>query len=574
MGTEEEHSEVMKNLNLKNVNLIAEQNCDLNLSRYLKLAGRLGLLLLVVSSCKTQPLAFPGAEGYGRFTSGGRGGKVIEVTNLNDRGEGSLRAAIETAGARTIVFRVSGTIALESELRIKNGDLTIAGQTAPGEGICIRDHSLDIEADNVILRYLRIRLGDVSQLAEDAISGFFRKDIIIDHCSFSWGIDEVATIRDNENTTVQWCMITEALHHSVHPKGDHGYGGIWGGKGASFHHNLLAHNTSRNPRLNGSRYHHEPEKELVDFRNNVIYNWGFNSTYGGEAGQQNLVANYYKYGPASRHKDRIAEPWDADGRWYVQGNFVFGFPVITADNWAGGMQGEFWKLVRVNTPFAVSPVVTHTAENAFELVLADAGAVLPERDAVDLRIVEEVRSGTATYGGSWGAQLGIIDSQNEVGGWPMLNSAAAPQDTDHDGLPDDWETANGLDLSDPGDNQNDLNGDGYTNLENYLNGLTIRLDFLTAPGELTAEVVPPDRIDLSWKQNSFQEEGFVVERWDDAAQDFVVIGATQSEVKTFSDTNVSSQTTYTYRVRAYRGKLQSLPSNQLTVTTSSTDSLK
>jgi pectate lyase len=438
---------------------------------YPKLVRWLGTLALAASLCQAQPLAFPGAEGFGRFTSGGRGGSVFEVTNLNDHGPGSLRAAIKARGPRTVVFRVSGTIVLQSELRIENGDLTIAGQTAPGSGICIRDYPINIFADNIIIRYIRVRLGDVHKLAEDAASAFFQKDIIIDHCSFSWGTDEVLTIRDNENSTVQWCLISESLSHSYHPKGDHGYGGIWGGMGASFHHNLLAHHTSRTPRFNGSRYHKQPEKELVDYRNNVIYNWGFNSAYGGEAGQQNVLANYYKYGPGTKPKDRIIEPWDSKGKWFVNDNFVYGFPEITADNWAGGVQGKFRHSVRVDAPHPSAPVTTQTAEEAYKLVLANVGAVLPKRDSVDSRIIQEVKSGTATYGGIRGAGSGIIDSQTQVGGWPVLRSAPAPPDSDHDGMPDEWEIENGLNPADPVDRNRDRNGDGYTNLENYLNEL-------------------------------------------------------------------------------------------------------
>lgn len=419
-----------------------------------------------------QQLAFPGAEGFGRFTTGGRGGEVIVVTNLNDDGPGSLRDAIEKDGARTIVFRVSGNIELQSELRIENGDLTIAGQTAPGDGICLKDYPVTIFADNVIIRYLRIRLGDETRQQADAISVIGYKNIIIDHCSLSWGIDEVASFYDNENLTVQWCIVSESLHNSIHKKGPHGYGGIWGGKGASFHHNLIAHHSSRNPRFNGSRTHGQPQKEVVDFRNNVIYNWGANSSYGGEAGQQNVIANYYKAGPATEHRDRIVEPWDEKGKWYVADNFVFAYPDITADNWAGGVQGKFWKKVRVDSPHHVAPVVTRTAEEAYELVLKNAGAILPRRDSIDVRIAEEVRAGTATYGGKWGARSGIIDSQKDADGWPALLSTPAPADNDHDGMADDWELAHGLDPTNRDDRNGDLNGDGHTNLEEYLNSLT------------------------------------------------------------------------------------------------------
>ena len=417
--------------------------------------------------CNSQQLAFPGAEGFGRFTGGGRGGSVIEVTTLSDNGPGSLRAAIKDERTRTIVFRVSGTIVLQSALEIKHGNLTIAGQTAPGDGICLRDYPMLIQADNVIIRYLRVRLGDVHKLAEDALSAFFQKDLIIDHCSFSWGTDEVLTVRDNRNSTVQWCIISESLNASYHPKGKHGYGGIWGGQGATFHHNLIAHHASRTPRINGSRYSHEPEKELVDLRNNVIYNWGFNNVYGGEGGRVNLVANYYKAGPASRHRDRIAEPLNAAGRWYVAENVVVGFPEVSWDNWDGGMQGDFWRKVRAEKPHPVVPVEEQQAENAFELVLKHAGAILPRRDAVDARIVKEVLTGTAAYADG----RGIIDSQHQVGGWPVLHSTVALEDSDHDGIADAWELQHGLNPNDASDRNRDFNSDGYTNLEKYLNSL-------------------------------------------------------------------------------------------------------
>ncbi|MFH1214049.1 MAG: pectate lyase [Candidatus Neomarinimicrobiota bacterium] len=422
----------------------------------------------------SQQLAFPTAEGFGKYTSGGRGGQVIAVTNLNDYGPGSLRAAIKTKGTRTVVFRISGTIALKSELIIKNSDLTIAGQTAPGDGICLRNYPLIIDADNVIIRFIRARLGDECAVEGDAISVIFQKNIMLDHCSFSWGTDEVASIRDNINSTMQWCLISESLNHSVHHKGDHGYGGIWGGMGATFHHNLIAHNASRNPRFNGSRYNKKPQAEIVDFRNNVIYNWGFNSVYGGEGGHQNIIANYYKSGPASECKDRIVDPWDSTGQWYVADNFVYGFPSATADNWADGVQGKFRKYGRVDTPFQAVPVVTHPAEIAYELVLAECGAIFPKRDPVDARIIQEVRSGTATYGGITGATNGIIDSQKSVGGWPTLYSSPAKKDADQDGMADDWELAHNLNPADPRDRNDDFNGDGYTNLEKYLNSLIVR----------------------------------------------------------------------------------------------------
>jgi hypothetical protein len=370
------------------------------------------------------------------------------------------------------VFRVGGTITLQSPLVVSHDSVTIAGQTAPGDGICVRGYPVLIEADNVVIRFLRCRMGDDNRIEGDALSAMFRKELIIDHCSFSWATDEVLTVRDNENSTVQWCIIAESLRRSYHHKGPHGYGGIWGGKGASFHHNLLAHHSSRNPRFNGSRYHRQPERELVDFRNNVIYNWGGQSAYGGERGRQNVVANYYKFGPATGPKSRIVEPWDDEGSWYVADNFVFGFPQVTADNWAGGVQGKFWQKVRAEKPFPWAPVVTHTAEQAYMLVLAQAGAVLPRRDAVDARIVEEVASGKARFGRGG---RGLIDSQAEVGGWPELRGGTPPADSDHDGMPDQWEVEHGLDPLEAKDSSADPDGDGYTNLEDYLNYLCLSL---------------------------------------------------------------------------------------------------
>lgn len=426
------------------------------------------VILFSVGACDavTQQPAFPEAEGFGRFTSGGRGGKVIEVTNLSDSGAGSLRAAISESGARTVVFRVSGTIALKSDLPISQGDLTVAGQTAPGDGICIRDFPLIIEADNVIIRYLRIRLGDETRQQSDAISCIGRSNIMIDHCSFSWGIDEVASFYNIENLTVQWCLISESLNRSIHSKGPHGYGGIWGGKGASFHHNLFAHNSSRNPRFNGSRDHGRPNKECVDYCNNVIYNWGFNSAYGGEGGLYNMVDNYYKYGPATTHKNRIVEPLNDAGRWYISGNFVFGYPNVTANNWAGGVQGKYWRAVKVDTPYEFVSITTQPADKAYELVLAHVGAVRPKRDPVDVRVIEDVRTGSARFG-----QGGIIDSQAEAGGWPDLKTYDIPTDGDHDGMPDSWELSNGLNPDEPLDRNGFMFSDGYTNLEHYLNEL-------------------------------------------------------------------------------------------------------
>ncbi len=441
------------------------------------------LLLTYNTMLFSQQLAFPGAEGYGRYASGGRGGKVYEVTTLEDNSQpGSLRYAINQSGRRTIVFRVSGTIRLKSSLTIKYGDLTIAGQTAPGDGICIADYPVTINADNVIIRFLRVRLGDLYKLEADALGGRNRKNIIIDHCSISWSIDETASFYDNTNFTMQWCIISESLYNSYHSKGAHGYGGIWGGMGATFHHNLIAHHSSRNPRFNGSRYHKQPDKEIVDFVNNVIYNWGGNSVYGGEEGNQNVRFNYYKPGPATSSgvRKRILNPTTDSGtntgygKFYVADNFVDGYPDATADNWGIGVQGissTIKQQIKVDEPFSIEYVTTHSLQDAYELVLKYAGAVFPKRDSVDLRIIEEVRTGTAKYGKSWGGGgKGIIDSQEDVGGWPQLNTYNVPVDSDHDGIPDEWEILHGLDPNNPED-RNNINSDGYTFLEVYLNSL-------------------------------------------------------------------------------------------------------
>ena len=533
------------------------------------LAG-LFLVQLLSISClpdtgNAQQPAFPGAEGSGRFTTGGRGGVVLEVTNLNDDGPGSFREAVNAKGPRTVVFRISGNIDLQSSLVIKHNDITIAGQTAPGDGICIRYFNVDVEADNVIIRYLRFRLGDLKRVEADALGGLHHSDIIVDHCSVSWSVDEAASFYDNTRFTMQWCLISESLKYSVHSKGPHGYGGIWGGMTVSFHHNLLAHHDSRNPRFQGSRGQSSRKTEIVDHRNNVIYNWGENSAYGGEGGNQNMVSNYYKYGPATEKKNRIVSPSDEVGKWYVTGNYVYGYPDITADNWNGGVQGVDISKVRVEKPFPHDPVVTHDAETAFRLVLEDAGASLV-RDSVDRRIVREATDGTATYGGLTGMGTGMIDSQDDVGGWPELRTYGIKEDSDHDGMPDEWERENGLNPEDAADRNSDRDGDGYPNLENYLNRLCVRSDYLVAPAELTVRNVSEDAIDLGWKENIPNEEGFRIERSANNTSHFEVIAETKPDIHVYHDGNLAGQRVYFYRIRAFKGRILSLYSN-----TASTD---
>jgi pectate lyase len=438
------------------------------------------LLMSFASTAYSQQLAFPTAEGYGKYAVGGRGGAVYEVTTLKPSGPGSLGQALDASGPRTVVFRVSGMI--DGKFSIRNDNITIAGQTAPGDGICIRG-SLGIGANDVIIRYIRVRANPTVET--DAIGGRYKKNIIVDHVSTSWSSDEILSLYHNENVTIQWCMITEAC-----AKGDsgHRFGGIWGNQYGTYHHNLIAHNDSRNPRwASGCGFN--------DYRNNVLYNWGYQSSYGAEAHQQgdrrkppiefstiNIVANYYKPGPAtgSGARDRIAEPSerssDDKGSWYVADNVVEGFPAVTANNWLGVDGGNY---IQLNEPWPAMDIPQQIPEDAYHAVLAHAGCSIPNRDAVDARIIKEVCNGTATYGNN-----GIITTPNDVGGWPNLQGRPAPVDSDHDGMPDAWEKDRGLNPDDASDGAKDLNGDGYTNVEEYNNGLITSNAFVTG-----AEVV-------------------------------------------------------------------------------------
>lgn len=435
--------------------------------------------------------AFPGAEGGGKYVTGGRGGKVIYVTNLNDSGAGSLRAAINQSGPRIVVFKVSGTIKLESELGITD-DITIAGQTAPGGGITLRDYNVTVRGNNVIVRYLRFRMGDVKAVESDAFGGRFQKNIIVDHCSMSWSTDECVSFYQNENFTLQWSIISESLKNSIHDKGAHGYGGIWGGKNASFHHNLLAHHDSRNPRLGEYANDVFALTDMVDLRNNVIYNWGGNSCYGGDAMNVNMVNNYWKPGPGTGNstKERIvstgrildvASPlYGIWGKYYVDGNFVVGSTRATQDNWTYGVYSQFHGSqlpvsqadkddLKIEAPHPFGEITTHSATKAYELVLDHAGANL-FRDAVDKRAVDDARSGTASImNGGNGSTNGYIDTQTAAGGWPELPTEDAPVDTDGDGMPDTWETEKGLNPANIADGNLKTLDTGYTNIEVYIN---------------------------------------------------------------------------------------------------------
>lgn len=445
---------------------------------------------------------FPGADGAGKYTLGGAGGKVLTVTSLADDGsEGTLRWAIRQKGARTIVFAVSGLIELQSPLRIQNDSVTIAGQTAPGAGICLKNYPLNVSANQVIIRYLRSRMGaDIPMKGDDAMNGFkHHKDILIDHCSMSWSTDECASFYDNERFTLQWCIISESLAHSIHEKGSHGYGGLWGGQGATFHHNLLAHHTNRTPRLCGSRYTGRPEDEKVELFNNVIYNFGSDGAYAGEGGSYNFLNNYYKPGPYTATKSsykRLFTAYADDGKnrnaegvyghFHLSGNYLD----PTCEKLSAQQRTELMKVNQDNAlgmvwkgkgnqpadllAAAAFDIAEHSSLQptweAYTAVLESAGASL-HRDAIDRRIVEETQKGTYTFEGSHGSSLGIIDQPSDVGGWPAYASEPAPADTDGDGMPDVWEQAHGLDPTNANDGPRYQLSPDYTNLEVYLNSL-------------------------------------------------------------------------------------------------------
>jgi len=428
--------------------------------------------------------AFPGAQGFGLTTSGGRGGQVLEVTNLNDHGPGSLREAINATGPRTVIFRVSGTINLDTEIEIRNPNITIAGQTAPGDGICLRKQTFRIAANDVIVRFLRFRRGDETGTMGSGLRIHDCQNVIVDHCSVSWSCDEgINTWHNTRNVTIQWCLVSEALHDTPMHAG-HGFAASLGGVDTSYHHNLFVSCPGRNPSIAGNN---DYQTVNLDFRNNVIFNWQ-DRVIDGKPCTINFVNNYYKPGPASRFNDHIASidspsyPKIGTPKWYVSGNMMEGRPEILANNRVGVIgHAEFL----VDQPCPAAPIHEDKVEDLFALVLANTGATLPHRDSVDLRAIHDTRVGQTTY------RDGIVTSQSQVGGWPELKSTPAQADADHDGIPDWWERKYGLNPEDPSDAGSDLNGDGYTNLEKYLDGIdpTRKTDW----SELRNNVEPSDR---------------------------------------------------------------------------------
>lgn len=421
---------------------------------------------LTLPAPSTELPAFPGAEGFGASTRGGRGGRVLLVTTLADDGPGSFRAACDAEGPRIVVFRVSGTITLRRPLTVSNPFLTIAGQSAPGDGICLRDYTFGVATHDVVVRYLRFRLGDATAQQTDS-ADFLpgATNCIYDHCSATWSIDECLSLSGNIfNVTVQWCLIGQPLHHSKHAKGPHGLGSLSRATGpVTWHHNLWLHTHSRNPRL-GDNYG-RPPYPLFDVRNNVVYNY-IEAAAGLTQGNfgVNYVGNFIRPGPDTRTAHPIHVGFPSALEFHLRDNVVDGDEAQTTDNarMFNALAQDGKTQVRFRpTPFATAPVTTTPAREAFEMVLASAGASRPRRDRVDAQLVTDVRTRSGR----------VIDTQESVGGWPELASTPPPPDRDADGMPDAWETAHGLNPADAGDGSADRDSDGYTNIEEYLNAL-------------------------------------------------------------------------------------------------------
>ncbi|MGR8934312.1 MAG: pectate lyase family protein [Gammaproteobacteria bacterium] len=420
----------------------------------------LGLAVTGFSGSAAALPAFPGAQGFGTQTPGGRGGRVIEVTNLNDSGSGSLRAALEASGARTVVFRIGGTIVLKSQIKIKYPYITVAGQTAPGGGITLRNTSdntstpIRILTHDVVIRYIRSRPGPNKPRSDklDALAIGTGYNIVIDHVSTSWGTDEVLSTGSYKSTpkphdiTIQWSIVAEGLGtDSSAGKGTLIYDGA---KNISLHHNLWAHNMERNPRIKTTG--------IIDIVNNVIYNPGFHGSWGpshstpdtSDGNNLNYVGNYYKPGANSGTGEYLVSA-EGPADIYVADNYVPHKLIRPGD---GG-----WI---VGTRRTVPAVATTDPETAFAQVLQYAGATLPMRDDVDTRIINDVKNGTGK----------CITDPAQVGGWPELAAGTAPDDSDHDGMPNTWEAQHGFNAADAKDGAKDADGDGYTNVEEYLNG--------------------------------------------------------------------------------------------------------
>ena len=530
-----------------------------NLSRVKKSFSILllfSLSTIAVSNLFAQQLAFPGAEGYGKYSLGGRGGKVYEVTTLADDGLGSFRQAFKAYPGQplTIVFRVGGIIDLLSPLKVQRSNMTLAGQTAPGDGICTKRGMVKIYGQNVVVRYMHFRPGDVSKTNNPAVYGLDMENssnFIVDHCSMSWSMEEAATFYDNKYSTVQWCLVSESLNASYNGKGSHGYAGVWGGQFATYHHNLLAHHHSRAIRFNGSRTH--DTLAYVDYRNNVIYNWGNDlGCYGNEIeiadtgkpifalrrSELNIMNNYYKPGPATpTNKAKII--WNATdaysaawakrltGKAYISGNYVNGIPTVTANNYLGlnikyypATYADSFKLA---APTQNEPIVMQTALDAYNSVLAGVGDTYPKRDIIDKRMVRETMTGTAsthatnstsTYYGK--GNLGIIDTQDSAGGWPAYDTTAiALVDSDHDGIPDAWEIANGLNPTDSTDGNN-IAASGYTMLEEYLNSLVAPINLPVTLIKFKSAINTQQQVMLNWTTaNELNTLAFAIEKSTD-----------------------------------------------------------